>query len=99
MGSVLRRSVSTGGHLFDGMREESPVLFARMVLLAIGKHSASSSPFLHATHDLELARRFKKKARTAGETTTTYLERIRRSMLSESCILDMSTKQAQDSAR
>ena len=73
-------------------------MFARMVLLAIGKHSASSSPFLHATRDLELARRCKKESKDCGRDDN-YLVRIRRSMLSESCILDMSTKQAQDSAR
>ena len=79
------------------MREDSPERFARMVLVAIARGSTLTSPFIHTTRDLQVARKWKNLGRERRQDEN-YLVRIRRSMLQESCIVDMSTKHRQDSS-
>ena len=94
---MLRRSVSTGAaDIFCEFREESPEQFARIILMALTEGSTLSSPFLHTTRDFQVARTWRTRSKDFGQNRN-YLVRIRRSMLADSCIVDMSTKRAQGS--
>ena len=94
---MLRRSVSTGAaDIFCGLREELPEHFARVILSALARGSTMSSPFLHTTRDFQVARTWRTRSKDFGQNRN-YLVRIRRRMLADSCIVDMSAKRAQDS--
>ena len=79
------------------MRENSPERFAHVVLMAIGHGSSLTSPFLHASRDIQVARKWYKLGRERRRDEN-YLVRIRRSALPENAVVDMSTKHRQDSS-
>jgi len=79
------------------MRERSPEQFAQMVLMAIGVGSTLTSPFLHTTCDVQVARKWYRMGRDQRGDGN-YLVRIRRTALPENCVVDMSTKHRQDSS-
>jgi hypothetical protein len=80
-----------------GMRETDPVKFAKMVLMSIGHGSTITSPFLHTTRGVQVARKWYCMGRDQRGDGN-YLVRIRRTALPENCFVDMSTKHRQDSS-
>ena len=76
------------------MRENSPERFAHVVLMAIGHGSSLTSPFLHASRDIQVARKWYKLGRERRRDQN-YLVRIRRSKLPAGVELDLSTEEKQ----
>jgi len=95
--SISLRCISIGGEQFFGTRERSPGRFAHIVLMAIGVGSTLTSPFLHTTRDVQVARKWYRMGRDQRGDGN-YLVRIRRTALPENCVVDMSTKHRQDSS-
>ena len=78
------------------MRKSSPERFVRCAVMAFVAGSTLSSPFLHTTRDFQVARTWRTRSKDFGQNRN-YLVRIRRDMLPEGRIVDMSTHSRQDS--
>ena len=76
-------------------RQRSPERFAYYVLKAIGHGSKITSPLLHTTRNIHIARRWRNLGRDR-RLDENYLVRIRCNTLPEECIVDMSTLSRQD---
>jgi len=85
-----------GGGQFEWTRQESQEKFVHMVLMAFAHGSTLTSPFLHTTRDIQVARKWYKVGRN-NRGDRNYLVRVRRSLSPIDCVVDMSTQESQDS--